>query len=103
MVQVNISTQHRVLASTYADVVNLMSHPDLDACMIVGESLPLWDDMDSTPTSVITVQGGIGSTCDTNTASPQGDPKAITSVDSTKSSTLAELFKSQKALRKDQA
>lgn len=103
MAQINISTQHRVLASTYADVVNFMSHPALGACMIVDESLPLWDDMDSTPTPVMTVQGGIGSTCDTNTASPQGDPRAIASVDNTKSPTLAELFKSQKALRKDQA
>ena len=112
MVQVDISTQPRVLASTCSDVATLMSHPALGDCMIVDESSPLCDDVESTPTPSVTVQGntgttgvgcGSGGTCGTVVASSQGDPKetASASVDDTKSPTLADLIKSQESLRKD--
>ena len=112
MVQVDISTQPRVLASTCTDVATLMSHPVLGDCMIVDESSPLCDDVESTPTPSVTVHvntgiTGVGcgtsSTCGTVVASSQGDSKATASVDDSKSPTLADLIKSQESLRKDQA
>ena len=95
MVQVDISTQPRVLASTCSDVATLMSHPVLGDCMIVDESSPLCDDVESTPTPSVTVQGntgttgvgcGTGGTCGTVVASSQGDSKATASVDDNKKS-----------------
>ena len=114
MVQVDISTQPRVLASTCSDVATLMSHPVLGDCMIVDESSPLFDDVETTPTPSVTVQGntgttgvgcGTGGTSGTVVASSQSDPKATAtaSVDDTKGPTLAEIIKSQESLRKDQA
>ena len=93
MVQVDISTQPRVLASTCTDVATLMSHPVLGDCMIVDQSSPLCDDVESTPTPSVTVLVntgttgvgcGTGGTCGTVVASSQDDPKATASVDDTK-------------------
>ncbi|KAL0584527.1 hypothetical protein ABG067_005706 [Albugo candida] len=114
MVQVDKSAQPRVLASTCSDVATLMSHHVLGDCMIVGESSPLCDDVESTPTPSVTVQRTTGTTgvgCGTGGASgtvvapAHGDQKATAtaSVDDTKSPTLADLIKPQESLRKDQA
>lgn len=68
MVQFDISTQPRVLASTYSDV-------------------------ESTPIRSVTLQGNTGVASGrfgTVTASSKGDPKATACVDDTKSPTLAE-------------
>ena len=101
-----------MLASTCTDVATLMSHPVLGDCMIVDESSPLCDDVESTPTPSVTVLVntgttgvgcGTGGTCGTVVASSQDDPKATASVDDTKSPTLADLIRSQESLRKDQA
>ena len=52
MVQVDISTQPRVLAINCADVATLLNHPALALC----------DDVESNPTPCETVQGGTGGT-----------------------------------------
>ena len=105
--QVNISTQRRVLAFTCSDVATLRSYPVLIDSMIVDESSPLCDDVESTLTYGVTVQGKTGTTdleCGTGgtvIASSQVDPKATASVYDTKSPTLADLIKSQESLRKE--
>lgn len=43
MVQADISTQTRLLASNFGDVASIMSHPTLGDCMIVDESSSLCD------------------------------------------------------------
>ena len=103
MVQVDISTQPRVLATNCADVATLLNHPALGDCMIVDESSPLCDDVEINPTPSETVQGGTGGTDVRTTASLQASGPVTKKVDTKKIPTLAELLKSQESLRKDKA
>lgn len=74
-----------MLASSCSDVAILMCHPASVDCMILDESSLLCDDVEITPTPVETVQGGHGI------------------IDENKMPSMAELSKSQEALRKDKA
>ena len=84
MVQVDISTQPRVLVTNCADVATLLNHPALGDCMIVDESSRLCDDVEINPIPSETVQGGTGGTDVRTTASLQASGPVTKKVDTKK-------------------